>query len=65
MVRNAERASRTMKASLLHLGLSSFETLAPQAPQDEESEPTVELEHVAIKADYIRNDGGSWRIRQG
>jgi tellurite resistance protein TehA-like permease len=23
------------------------------------------LEHVAIKADYIRNDGGSWRIRQG
>lgn len=24
-----------------------------------------DLEHVAIKADYIRNDGGSWRIRQG
>jgi hypothetical protein len=42
-----------MKASLLHLGLSSFETLAPQAPQDEESEPTVELAHNPEKCEAV------------
>jgi hypothetical protein len=41
MVKSGEAASRTMKAPLLHLGLSSFETRC-RAPQDEERELNFE-----------------------